>query len=337
MVMTLDRHHPAAWLVGLVLGLGVSACASDPGETCEVGALGCECFDGSACAGALTCMGGICVLPDGADTNDEVEADDEDSTSADEDSTSADEDSTTVDEDSTTVDEDSTTVDEDSTTVDDDSTTLDDESTTVDESTDDDPTDDTAGGPCAGPEVLLFSQDAGADGTGAPSAVYPDFGDFIVELADDFTIPANDSCWCITRLVTRGYFEGQAVSNPPVFLTLYYDDAGKPGVPNDVWFHFDDPTDETMGDFTVEAPPDTIVESGKYWVNFAPVLELETIWNWAMETTTSGSPAHARDGIDLVYSCPTWTPLGDCYDIPGGYQPSLQFDIYGTVGGAECN
>jgi hypothetical protein len=96
-----------------------------------------------------------------------------------------------------------------------------------------------------------------------------------------------------------------------------------------------------MGDFIVEAEVNTIVESGTYWFYFLPELEsLDSAWNWEIETATSGSPAQFRDQTGLTTfdpACSNRAPLADCVGIPAGYQPSLRFDIYGVVGGSDCN
>jgi hypothetical protein len=312
----LARPALTSYAVGLLLGFGLSACANDPGETCSAGSLGCECLAG-ACVGGLVCEADVCSLPDVADTNDEISTDDADESPTDESPT-----------DESPTDESPT----------DESPT--DESTS--ESTDDDPTTDTSGDPCAGTEVLLYSQNAGALGQGVPSNLVFEFGAG-AEAADDFTIPAEDSCWCITEVRTRGMWaDGSGpMATPAVYASIQTDDLGVPsGI--EIWSHFNPPDSATQADFVVSTPPDTIVESGEYWFVFAPVLGLaeafEAYWQWELETAMSGSEAHVRDQVDLFYQdCLDWAPLDTCTTIPPGYQPSLRFDIYGVLGGSDCN
>lgn len=55
-------------LLGLTMGMVVSACESDGGNgSCDPGAEGCSCYGGTHCATGLSCISGFCVNPASGD------------------------------------------------------------------------------------------------------------------------------------------------------------------------------------------------------------------------------------------------------------------------------
>lgn len=47
--------------------------------------------------------------------------------------------------------------------------------------------------------------------------------------------------------------------------------------------------------------------------------------------------AHTRDVNQILFdNCTTWTSAADCFGPTAGYQLTTQFDLYGRVGGGQC-
>src|SRR5688500_16709139 len=77
------------------------------------------------------------------------------------------------------------------------------------------------GNPCeAGAPGVLYSQGTrDAINAGVLAGTFTDINGYSVELADDFDIPQDDSCWCITEIVARGFYTDAILpANMPSFF-----------------------------------------------------------------------------------------------------------------------
>jgi hypothetical protein len=318
--------------LAFALGLGAAACADDGESDCTLGTYACACFQSYACLPGLSCVAGTCVqLGGGEGETGPGDGDAEESDSGDGDGDPGDGDG------------------DPSGDGDGDPSGDGDGDPSGDGDGDGDPSGDgdgdgDPGDPCgAGPEVLLYSQGMLGDGaTGVLAGAYTDMNGSSVEVADDFTIPQSASCWCITRVVARGFYnDGILPANTPTFLLDIYNDGntvptGAPIVSRQGLLSADD-----EGELTATIAMDAVVPAGTYWLSFRPELEYaETIWYWYLTNTLPGDQAAVRDADAVVFDglCTVWTPASACYGSPpDDLELTTQFDIIGVVGGGACN
>jgi hypothetical protein len=196
---------------------------------------------------------------------------------------------------------------------------------------------DTGGVPCAGTPELLYSQDVDSgSGVGMLAQTFTDQSGSAVEVADDFTIPKDDGCWCITQIVVRGFYGMGEASAPLTHVEIWDDEGGKPG-PTSSWTYEGAPMSDEAGILTVVPDAPVVVPMGTHWLSVRPEGAGATfVWYWNIETASSGAESHTRDPDMLAFTdCPEWMPASSCYDpFPpeySDYEFSNQFDIYGVV------
>lgn len=302
------------------LGLGAAACG-DAGESgCTTGSFGCACYPGNICLAGLTCLSGICVQFGGGETG-PGDGDPGDGDPGDGDGDPGDGDPGDGDGDPGDGDGDGDPGDGDG-------------------DGDGDP-----GGPCnAGAEVLLYSQGiASGTDSGLFAGTFLDISGKSVELADEFTVPQDETCWCITQVVARGFYnEGIEPANTPNFFAEIYNDGnavpiGAPIVSAEGPIFVDD-----AGEYTAMIEMEAVVSAGTHWLSFRPELvSSEALWYWRTMPNQVGDQVAARDEDAILWDglCAVWTPASACFegDPPNGNQFSVQFDIIGIIGGGACN
>lgn len=294
---------------GLGLGVGIVGC-TDPDPGCNTGSFGCACYPGNVCLGGLTCLSGICVQFVG-----EGETSDGD---GDADSGPGDGDSGPGDGDSGPGDGDGDSGDGDG--------------------------DTGPGEPCeAGAPIVLYSQGEGEQfGSGVLAGAFTDLNDSSLEVADDFVVPQNDGCWCITEIVVNGAYKDaiEPAATPNFYVEILNDGASVPtGAP--IASEYATLSNFIEGDFTVPLMG-LAVPAGTHWLSVRPELASEeTLWYWSLRTEQTGDMLATRDLDAIVFqgACTVWTPGAACFTgLTPPYVFDLHFEIRGTVlGGDACN
>jgi hypothetical protein len=292
--------------------LGAVGCSDPDDSSCTVGSFGCTCFPGNICLAGLTCLSGICVQF-GA----EGETGDGDGDPGDGDGDPGDGDGDTGpgDGDGDPGDGDGDTGPGDG--------------------------DGDSGNPCDGTPVVLYSQTENDNGLGIPSNTLLDYDNATVQTADDFVIPQDESCWCITEVVAKGFYrEAMLPAITPTVNVEFYADGN--AVPTGAAIFSDALIpDDAAGEYTLSLSGE-VLSAGTYWLSVHPVLEYaETNWNWILGTTVQGEPTASRDPDEIAYEglCTVWTPTAACLAsaLPDPYEFSVQFEIIGIVGGDACD
>jgi hypothetical protein len=310
-------------------GLGAAGCADPDDPSCTTGSLGCACYPGNVCLAGLTCLSGIC-LQFGSDEETTGDPGDGDPGDGDGDAGDGDGDTGPGDGDGDTGPGDG----------DGDAGDGDGDTGPGDGDGDGDGDD-----PCAGAPVLLYSQGArDAVNSGVLAGTFTDINGSSVELADDFVVPQIDSCWCITEIVARGFYnDGILPGNTPGFFVEIYDDGNAVPTGAPIASEQGVVSSDDDGFYTATMSMDMVVPAGTHWLSFRPVLAAqEAIWYWGLATTQSGDLAAMRDedSISLMGLCNVWTPAATCFPgdpPPDPYIFELQFDIFGIIGGNACN
>ncbi|MBN1363110.1 MAG: hypothetical protein JW993_21095 [Sedimentisphaerales bacterium] len=156
---------------------------------------------------------------------------------------------------------------------------------------------------------------------------FPGDNPFDAQAADDFTVPAGKS-WRVGGFRLGGVYVPSAPPNPTADITIFADDAGRPG---DEWFSATgvpiSPTnipgiwDAFLGE-TREVP------EGRYWVTLQGNVPIGTELRLNENSTLRGEPYHWRNpGGALAPNCTDWNVGTDCL----GQQPSLAFGLLGPV------
>jgi hypothetical protein len=300
--------------LAFALGLGAAACGDGGESECTVGSFGCACYPGNVCLAGLSCLSGICLqfTGEGETTGNPGDGDPGDGDpSGDGDPGDGD---------------------------------PGDGDPSGDGDGDPGDGDGEAGEPCDGPQVMLYSQGIPQSGdSGLFAALIGDFtGTPSVELADDFTVPQDEGCWCITQLVVRGFYSDAILpmETPDFYVEIYNDGnavpTGTPIASDSGLLAVDD-----AGELTALLDVEVVVPAGTHWLSFRPeVIYADYRWYWRLMETTPGDQAAARDLDEVIFdgSCTIWTPASACFSAPQeGYEFSMQFDIIGVIGGEACN
>jgi hypothetical protein len=202
--------------------------------------------------------------------------------------------------------------------------------------------------PCGvGGEVLLYNQGFGfSNDPGILVGTLTDFNNAMVEVADEFVIPDDEQCWCITRVHARGFYEDgvEPASIPDVTIEFFPHNAA--GVP------LANPTVSVTGPATEPEKPGfldvafaegIVLDAGTHWMSFSPIVTYsETFWRWKTHDELYGYVAAARDKAQVLFDgkCSGWTPGTACYSLEPGdpySELTMQFEIFGVVGGEACN
>jgi hypothetical protein len=317
--------------LAFALGLGAAACG-DPAESdCTLGTYACACFQSYACLPGLSCVAGTCVQLGGAEETGPGDGDSGDGDPGDGDP---------GDGDPGDGDGDPSGDGDGDPSGDGDGDPSGDGDGDPSGDGDGDPAD-----PCgAGAEVLLYSQGTPQDtDSGLLAGMFTDFNNSSVELAEDFTVPQDESCWCITRVVARGFYgEGVLPANTPDFHVEIYNDGNSVPTGAPIVSESGPLTQDDEGELVAAIEMEAIVPAGTHWLSFRPeVVYAEYQWYWRLMESMPGDQVAARDQDELTFGglCTVWTPATACYDFEpaNGYQFSMQFDIIGIVGGGACN
>jgi hypothetical protein len=294
--------------------LGTIGCADPDDSGCTVGSFGCTCFPGNVCLAGLSCLSGLCLQLGG-----EGETGDGDGSGD------------TGDGDGDTGPGDGDPGDGDPGDGDGDG-----DGDPGDGDGDGDP-----GSPCDGTPVVLYSQTELSEGYGIPSNTLLDYASATIQAADDFVIPQDESCWCITGINAQGFYrDGVVPAIPPNVNIEFYNDGNSVPTGAPIFSESLLPPVDDDGNFEV-ALPGEVLSAGTYWLSIHPDMEFaETIWYWQLGTNLEGDPTATRDVDGIAYEglCTVWTPTSACFDPPPDpYEFAVQFDIIGVIGGDACN
>jgi hypothetical protein len=320
MLGTIGARHTFLLLLSFpfAVGLGFSSsgCAQDD-SSCSIGSFGCACFSGNICLPGLSCFSGVCVAFGGdGETGETGDGD-------------------TGDGDTGPGDGDGDTGPGDG----------DGDGDAGDGDGDSGPGDgdgDTGGDPCdAGVPVVLHDQTETEMATGIFSNTLIDYDNATVQVADDFVIPQNQSCWCITEITAKGFYrDGITPANVPSVNVEIFADGNAVPTGSPIYSAALSPDDDDAT-YTLTLPNE-VLAAGTYWLSVHPTLEFaETSWQWFLASTLNGDPIASRDSEGLAFdgNCTDWTPTSECLDAPppDPWEFTLQFEIVGVVGGSACN
>jgi len=120
-------------------------------------------------------------------------------------------------------------------------------------------------------DVLLDQSLLGTEvGYGAANQRFPDFGDAMLQSADDFTVP-GDVSWIITSVSAQGFFNVAASTLLGVDVIFYADNGGIPG--DEVYSALNlTPTDPASEDIFVTLTDAATLAPGTYWVSIVGVM-----------------------------------------------------------------
>jgi hypothetical protein len=181
----------------------------------------------------------------------------------------------------------------------------------------------------------LYDQSNACGGNGPASQQFPDFGNNVIQSADDFTVPAGFQ-WTITGAMAAGAFFNANPNNGPiaaVVVQIWSDAAGLPdallcqesGANGSV----DPNTSLTLAGACAAIMPLT---EGTYWIsimaqmNFAPSGQ----YAWVPNNSTNGAQFAFQDPAGLTGNpCTTWgAGISTCG--VGSSFPDMCFALDGT-------
>lgn len=188
--------------------------------------------------------------------------------------------------------------------------------------------------PCGAPDSLLVGQATPKMVTDlTPSAI----GDNnFYRAADDFVVPQEDGCWCISRVVASG-----AVMNAPTSelaeVAVY---EGGNAAPIEPPTAVASGTPEAVdGGLDIALSMTIVVGAGTHWLSVMPTVPSiqNSSFGWHHAETLSGDPVRVKTDLvpPFVEACLEWGSVEDC---PSGttFSGDLAFEVYGVVGGTGC-
>ena len=179
-------------------------------------------------------------------------------------------------------------------------------------------------------ENPIFEQYEACTGGGPASQQFPDFGDAVLQAADDFNVSGTH---VLNQVIAIGSF---SLAGPmgPVTIEVY--DIDGPGNLPGTLLCSEVGLVSTGADSTVDVALDGSCElsSGAYWMSVLPVMSFADFgqWFWSSNETGYGSEFAFQDPDQLVGNpCVTWgLGITDCG--VGSNFPDLCFGI-GAEGG----
>ncbi|NOX18540.1 MAG: hypothetical protein GXO87_09715, partial [Chlorobi bacterium] len=162
---------------------------------------------------------------------------------------------------------------------------------------------------------VLWDQLDNLTGSATASQVFPDFGDCVIQSADDFEVPMGQ-IWTINEIATMGSWSA-AGPTASVEVYIYADDGGIPGavIYSQVGYVPADPAD---ADFVITLSTPAELSSGYYWISVMSRMEFGTSgqWFWATNAYSYGSVRQIIDPCDLLGSgMTTWGDYGATDDL----------------------
>ena len=191
---------------------------------------------------------------------------------------------------------------------------------------------------------LLWDQFDPTITIGVASQRFPDFGNSVVQSADDFEVPAGKT-WSIEHINTRGVFFNPNPNNgpiPSVNVIFYDDNSGMPGNPiaacNYPSLSVADGNDPNISvdlkKFLILISPCELGE-GHYWVSVLPVMRLNPTgsqWGWSGVSFTTLNQWQFQDPDDLIegIDCMSWGAGFTTCGVGDGSTLDLQFQLLGV-------
>ena len=157
---------------------------------------------------------------------------------------------------------------------------------------------------------VLWDQLNDLTGSATASQIFPDFGDCVLQSADDFEVPMGQ-IWTINEVATVGTWSA-AGPTASVEVYIYEDDGGVPGtvVYSQIGYVPADPSD---ADFVVPLSTPAELSAGVYWISVMSNMAFGTSgqWFWGLNAYSYGEARLLQDPCDLLGAGYTdWTNLG---------------------------
>ena len=181
------------------------------------------------------------------------------------------------------------------------------------------------------PEVQnpLWEQYDACTGGGPASQQFPDFGDSVLQAADDFYISGVQT---LVQVVALGSF---SLAGPMGRVTVeIFDDDGPGGLPGTLLCSEVEPLNlENGAEINLVLDASCQLSSGVYWLSVYPVISFAESgqWFWSSNATGYGSEFSFQDPDGLVGNpCSSWgLGITDCG--VGATFPDLCFGIGGLT------
>lgn len=159
---------------------------------------------------------------------------------------------------------------------------------------------------------VLWDQLDDLTGSGTASQVFPDFGDCVLQSADDFEVPMGQ-IWTINEVATVGSWSASGPT-ASVEVYIYADDGGVPGtvIYSQIGYVPGDPSDP---DFVIPLSTPAELSAGYYWISVMSRMDFgggtPGQWFWGLNAYSYGEARLLQDPCDLLGAGYTdWTNLG---------------------------
>lgn len=186
--------------------------------------------------------------------------------------------------------------------------------------------------------TVLWDQFDPTIGLGAASQRFPDFGNSVLQSADDFEVPTGQT-WSIEAVMTRGvFFNGNPDNGPIPFVNvIFYEDNS--GMPGNVIGACDYPSllpaNTTDPNISVSLSTPCELGEGHYWVSVMTLMPSAPNgqWGWSTVNFTTLNEWQFQDPDGLIGGpCTTWGDgFTDC-GVGGASALDLQFQLLGEIG-----
>ena len=183
------------------------------------------------------------------------------------------------------------------------------------------------------PDAVLYDQTDNPGTNGFPSQRFPDFGDDVLQGADDFVVPAGVS-WEIEVVAALGSYSANGGPTPDWEVYFYEDDAGLPGT--EVYSATGLAGDDVAGDVVITLTVPAVLGEGTYWLSIMSNMPFGTSgqWFWSTRAISTNNPYAWRDpgGLIGTTGCDAWDYGASACGVGGGVDPDALFLLEGTVG-----
>jgi len=167
-------------------------------------------------------------------------------------------------------------------------------------------------GASGGNSTTLYDQTNACGGDSPASQQFPDFGDAVLQAADDFSVPPGQR-WTIEKVFAQGNFFNPNPNNGPIdtVVVQVWDKSGPGGLPGSMLCEDTGANETTDPDIQFTLTNCAAIEllEGYYWVSvmgnmpFVPAGQLA----WVVNDSTHGSEFAFRDPNGLTgHPCTTW-------------------------------
>lgn len=195
-------------------------------------------------------------------------------------------------------------------------------------------------GPVGIPAGTLFGQSSACNATGPASQRFPDFGNSVLQSADDFTVPAGVE-WDITTVNAAGIFFGANPNNGPISsveVQIWSAAGNLPATQLCAESGTNGLADPNMA-LTLAGACAAIMPlaEGQYFVSAMAVMPFAPSgqWAWASNNSTNGAEFAFQDPSGLVGpTCSTWgAGTTTCGVNAGAADMCFSFDGSEVTGG----